>query len=144
MADEEKQDPNELFSPEYRNFKMIERLTQQVDKINQATQAKMDFIVEQQAHFTANIQGHDERLNRLENIVTRLAELTANSVENINSQFAVLTDAHIRLEEAQRRTEEAQRRTEEAFVRLAESQAHTDKRLDALIDIVREGRNGKS
>ncbi|HEY0321981.1 MAG TPA: hypothetical protein VGC66_13565 [Pyrinomonadaceae bacterium] len=122
MADEEKQD----------------------DGINKEIQAKMEFIVNQQAQFTANIQVHDERLNRLENIVTRLAEVTVNSIETINSQFAILTDAHIRLEEAQRRTEEAQRRTEEAFARLAESQAHTDKRLDALIDIVREGRNGKS
>lgn len=122
MADEEKQD----------------------DTRNKDMQAKMEFIVNQQAQFTANIQVHDERLNRLENIVTRLAEITISNGENINSQFAMLTDAHIRLEEAQRRTEEAQRRTEEAFARLAESQAHTDRRLDALIDIVREGRNGKS
>jgi hypothetical protein len=122
MADEEKQD----------------------DTSNKDMQAKMEFIVNQQAQFAANIQVHEERLSRLENIVTRLAEATINGTEKINSQFAVLTDAHIRLEEAQRRTEEAQRRTEEAFARLAESQAHTDKRLDALIDIVREGRNGKS
>jgi hypothetical protein len=39
---------------------------------------------------------------------------------------------------------EAQAKTEAALVRLAESQSHTDQRLEALIDIVREGRNGKS
>ena len=33
---------------------------------------------------------------------------------------------------------------EERFAQLAESQAHTDRRLDALIDIIREGRNGNS
>jgi len=34
--------------------------------------------------------------------------------------------------------------TEERFVRLAESQANTDRRLTSLIDIVSEGRNGGS
>ncbi|MEP6922078.1 MAG: hypothetical protein ABI967_13210, partial [bacterium] len=33
---------------------------------------------------------------------------------------------------------------EERFARLAEAQSHSDRRLDALIDIVREDRNGKS
>jgi hypothetical protein len=39
---------------------------------------------------------------------------------------------------------DAQLRNEERFAKLAESQAHTDRRLDALIDIIRDGRNGKS
>ena len=34
--------------------------------------------------------------------------------------------------------------TRESIKALIASQAHTDQRLDALIDIVREGRNGKS
>jgi len=46
---------------------------------------------------------------------------------------------------------DAQIKNEERFAKLAQaqtelavSQAHTDRRLDALIDIVREARNGKS
>lgn len=39
---------------------------------------------------------------------------------------------------------DAQMKNEERFAKLAESQSHTDRRLDALIDIIREGRNGKS
>lgn len=35
----------------------------------------------------------------------------------------------------------AQSHTDEALTKLAESQAHTDKRLDMLIDIVRDNRN---
>ena len=35
-------------------------------------------------------------------------------------------------------------KNDERFAQLAESQAHTDRRLDVLIDIIREGRNGKS
>ncbi len=39
---------------------------------------------------------------------------------------------------------DAQIKNEDRFARLAESQSHTDRRLDALIDIIREGRNGES
>jgi hypothetical protein len=35
-------------------------------------------------------------------------------------------------------------RMEASMTQLAESQQHTDERLNALIDIVMEGRNGKS
>jgi hypothetical protein len=35
-------------------------------------------------------------------------------------------------------------RNEERFAKLAEAQAHTERRLDALIEIVWEGRNGRS
>ncbi|MBD0369606.1 MAG: hypothetical protein ICV60_02035 [Pyrinomonadaceae bacterium] len=101
--------------------------------MNDDIQSKMEFIINQQAQFAANIQAHDERLNRLENIVTRLAEATVSNVENLN--------------ESRKELEEAQKRVGEALERLAEAQAHTDKRLDALIYIVREERerrNGKS
>jgi uncharacterized protein YciW len=90
----------------------------------------MEFIVNQQAQFAANVQAHDERMTRLENIVTRLAEATVTGVER-------LTNSHLKLEEAQRKTGEA-------FKLLAESQAHTDKRLRALIDIVREDRKRRN
>ncbi len=33
---------------------------------------------------------------------------------------------------------------EERFARLADAQSHSDRQLDALIEIVREDRNGKS
>ncbi len=39
---------------------------------------------------------------------------------------------------------DAQMHNEERFARLARSQIHTDQRLDALIDIIREGRHGNS
>lgn len=38
---------------------------------------------------------------------------------------------------------DTQIKTDEALTKLAEAQAHTDQRMDALIDIVRESRNGK-
>jgi DNA anti-recombination protein RmuC len=86
----------------------------------------------------------------------RLDELQAAQT-NSERKIAALADAQIRLEEAQANSErkiaalaDAQIRTEAAMANLTEkmaqlaaSQAHTDQRLDALIDIVREGRNGK-
>lgn len=51
----------------------------QSDKINKDMQAKMGFIVKQQALFAANSPGHDERLKYLEDLVTRLEELNGKS-----------------------------------------------------------------
>jgi hypothetical protein len=70
--------------------------------------------------------------------------------ENSERKIAALADAQIRTEDALARLSEAQRQTEVAMARLtdkmaelATQQAHTDQRLDALIDIVREGREGR-
>lgn len=96
----------------------------------------------------------EERLVRLENafvILTRLAESMDGRLNTQLGWINSLGESQVRLEEAQANTEvkiaalaDAQIRTEEALARLAEAQAHTDQRLDALIDIVRELRNGKS
>lgn len=90
-------------------------------------------------------EGTDERLDQHLSWINQLGEAQANS----EAKIAALADAQINTEGAVARTEEAiatlaaaQGRTEIALARLAASQAHTDQRLDALIDIVREGRNG--
>lgn len=75
----------------------------------------------------------EQRLDRLE----RIAKLMVNAglrarkqLREHDEKIVILLDAQIR--------------TEEAFTRLAESQAHTDLRLNALIDIVRDGRGDNS
>jgi hypothetical protein len=72
----------------------------------------------------------------------------AKAQTNTEDRMAALVEAQIRTEQAQANTEikmvalaEAQTRTEGAFVRLAEAQAHTDRRLDVLIDILSQGRD---
>lgn len=62
---------------------------------------------------------------RAEERMDALAEAQANS----EAKIAALADAQIR--------------TEEAMTRLTSQQAHSDQRLDALIDIVREMREGR-
>ena len=82
----------------------------------------------------------EERLDRLERIaklMVRAGLRARRQMRHQDDKITIMIDAQIKNEE--RFAKLAQAQTE-----LAESQAHTDRRLDALIDIVREGRNGKS
>lgn len=75
----------------------------------------------------------EERLDRLERIAKLLVRAGLRARREMRSQddkITIMIDAQIK--------------NEERFAALAESQKHTDRRLDALIDIVKEGRNGKS
>ena len=121
-------------------------------------QRQMDFILSQQAQFAADIQKLQESLSALvesqsklmesqsklmesqaemAQIVNRLAAVTVEGFKQTNAKIDTLIDA-------QTRTEGTLTRLAESQTQLAESQTHTDQRLDALIDIIREGRNGKS
>lgn len=93
---------------------------------------------------------------RMDGIDERIGNFDA-SLNNLTVKVEALVDAQIRIEEtlsakvealgaAQIRTEESLTRLAEAQANLAKTQAHTDQRLDALIEIVREdreSRNGK-
>ena len=82
----------------------------------------------------------EERLDRLERIAKLLVRAGLRARREMRQQddkITIMIDAQIKNEE--RFAKLAQAQTE-----LAESQTHTDRRLDALIDIVRQGRNGKS
>ena len=70
----------------------------------------------------------EKRLDRLERIVKLFAREGRRFRNETKTRLDMLIDAQIR--------------NEERFALLAESQTHTDRRLDALIDIIREGRNG--
>ncbi|HEX8494439.1 MAG TPA: hypothetical protein VF658_16465 [Pyrinomonadaceae bacterium] len=81
----------------------------------------------------------EQRLDRLE----RIARLMVSSglrerrrIREMDDKIGILVDMQVKNEERFALLAEAQRE-------LAESQAHTGQRLDALIDIIREGRNGK-
>ena len=82
----------------------------------------------------------EQRFDRLERILKLMikAGLRARRQTRKHDQkIRIIIDAQIR-------NEERFARNEERFAKLTESQTHTDQRLDALIDIIREGRNGKS
>ncbi len=103
---------------------------------NEEFQSKMDFIIEHQAQFAADTQvlkeAHtrgEERMTRIEGVVLRLANVMETNFNALNLKMTELAAAQINLSER--------------MAALANSQAHTDRRLDALIDIIREDRNGK-
>lgn len=81
-------------------------------------ESTMQFILETQARLQATASQHDERLARLETSLARLE----TSVSTVTDLVGRLAQAEIRLVER--------------MDRLAESQAHTDQRLDILIDVV--------
>jgi chromosome segregation ATPase len=100
---------------------------------NEEIQKTMEFILEQQAQFVVNIQRLQEerlrdnpRLTRLEEsfqLLVQLAQTTDTRLDTLESNMSTL---------------------ETNMAALAAAQTHTDERLSALIDIVREGRNGRS
>ena len=71
-----------------------------------------------------------DRLERLGKLFVREGRRSRREVRQQAEKINILIDAQIK--------------NEEKFAMLAESQTHTDRRLDALIDIIREGRNGGS
>ncbi len=133
---------------------------------------KMEFILEQQAQFTAKI-------GQLEDIVTRLANASFNRFEDLEEKMVALVDSQVRLAdssskrfedaeekivalvdsqvrlteaqdrltEAQDRLTESQDRLNESQDRLTEAQALTDENVKNLIAVAdryfNENRNGK-
>ena len=81
-------------------------------------EARMNFIIEQQAQFTADMQLLKERQDQAQ-----------HEVDTIRGMMRQLVDVTMSLAH---HAEETDRRIRE----IAESGAHTDRRLDALIDVV--------
>jgi hypothetical protein len=84
----------------------------------------------------------EQRFDRLERIAKLFAKAGLRARSQFQKQYEILLDAQMRTEAKFERNEERFAKLAEAQTRLAESQVHTDQRLDALIDIIREGRNG--
>ena len=112
-------------------------------------ESRMNFIIEQQAQFTVDIQLLKERQADTQRMIGQLVDVTmslARHAEETDQRLRELaasgadTDRHLR-----ELGEETDRRLRE----LAESGAHTDRRLDALIETVekltrRDGPSRKS
>ena len=104
---------------------------------NEQMERKMEFIVETLARVAINDEKHEMRLSRLERIAKLMVRAGLRERQARNEGDKRLTEADERLKYAMAELAEAQKRTEESI-------AHTDKRLDALIDFVRQQQNGRS
>jgi len=88
-------------------------------------QRTMDFILEQQAQFSINIEALREAQARTDAAVGALT----SQVQNIARQHENIT--------------RQQERINEVVAVIADAQQHTDEQLNALIDVAQQGRNGK-
>jgi len=128
----------------------------------------IDFLLKSQAGFEARMGQFEARMEQFQGQVVQNEARFSARFEQINQQIAANSEQlaetnkqlggfadtqadimHVmtRTLEAQARINESQKEfnltISEALARLAESQAHTDRRLDALIDIVQSRRNGE-
>ena len=107
-------------------------------------QRAMDFIIEQQAKFAVEIEQLNElyrkaegRFDRDERILKLMIQVGRRARQHLREQDLRFEDQKAFVNEKFAALAEAQVRTEASIVL-------TDRRLDALIDIVRESRNGRS
>jgi|ERR1044072_4005112 chromosome segregation ATPase len=85
---------------------------------NEEMQKTIEFILEQQAHFVTRMERDEARLTRLEDAfatLVNIARITDERLDTMESRLSTLT---------------------EKMAVLAEAEAHMDKRLSALIDVV--------
>ena len=107
---------------------------------NEEMQRTMEFVLNQQARFSEGMEqlreSHAQAEKRISNLETGFV--------NIVNAVADITKIQQALAERVTQLAEAQARQAEAHTQLAESLAHTDQRMNALIDIIERWRNGES
>jgi t-SNARE complex subunit (syntaxin) len=85
-------------------------------------EARMNFIIEQQAQFAADIQLLKERQTETERMIRQLVDVSMSLTHN--------------LERLGQDTDRRFKETDRLIKELREAQADSDRRLDALIDTV--------
>ena len=93
---------------------------------NEEMQRMMEFIIKQQETFSEGLEQMRELHAQAE---TRISKLETAAVHLYNAVIDL---------------NKAQKELTEKVVELTEAQAHTDQRVNVLIDIIESGRNGKS
>lgn len=111
---------------------------------NEQLERKMEFIVDTLAQLSindqkhdANNQRHDARLDRLERIAKLMVRAGRRERRFRREQNARFDEQFGKVNIALAELAEAQKRTETSI-------AHTDSKLDALVDIIRKQQNGGS
>jgi hypothetical protein len=86
----------------------------------------------------------EARLDRLERMAMLLVRAGYRARNELRARDREHDEKINHLVDLQISNEERFARNEERFAKLAESQAGTDRRLNSLIDIIKEGRPGNS
>jgi septal ring factor EnvC (AmiA/AmiB activator) len=103
------------------------------DMTDEERQRQMDFILNTLADVTTKISTLTDAQARTDATVAELAEQVQIIAEQVQ-----ITTGQVQLLSRQ------QEHINEVVAVIAESQQHTDERLNALIDIVQSGRNGQA
>lgn len=117
-------------------------------------QRQMDFILEQQAQFTVDIQKLQESQQALlemqagtEQIVNRLAAATSAGFQDLSVKINALVDAQLRTDESAKDLNSKISALVDSQIRTEENLKRTDENIKNLAAIVdrhfSEGRNGK-
>jgi prefoldin subunit 5 len=124
---------------------------------NEEVERAIDFLLRSQANSEARIEQTNEQLNRLGERVARVTE----GLDELRVQLGAFADTQTEMMGVMTRTLDAQvhineslragigelaarqSKTEEALMRLADAQAQSERRLDALTKIVEEERGGR-
>lgn len=99
---------------------------------NEEMQKTIEFILEQQAQFLTRVEKDEARLTRLEDAfvtLVRIAQISDERQDTLEERIGTLTEKLTALADAQVLVDTK-------LAELAESQTHTDQRLNALIDVV--------
>jgi predicted nuclease with TOPRIM domain len=92
-------------------------------------QHTMDFILRQQAQFSAGMQRNEEQMTTLRRVVVTMARQFRKERSDLKERINALIDAQMRSAE---RSEERQARTEDWQARMEESFARSDARMTRL------------
>jgi chromosome segregation ATPase len=119
---------------------------------NEEMEKTMQFILEQQAQFTANFQRVELAREKDSARITRLEEsfqLLVRLAESYDERLVTLDERLVTLTEAQIRASELIAAIDKQIAAMNERTAETDERLNALIAVVEryissKGQNGSS
>jgi hypothetical protein len=123
---------------------MIRRQRDDSPMTDEERQRAMDFIVAQQAKNSVEIEKVIESHRRAEHrlgLAEHRLDWDEHRLDRDERILKLMSRAGRR---ARRHMREQDVRWERRFTELSEFQAHSDRRLDALIDIVRANNNGRS
>ena len=96
---------------------------------NEQFERQMEFIIEQQAQFSADIL-------ELKEVQKAEAQLWREKYDNLSDAITTIVGMIGKLASAQERLASAQERTDEQLSELTNKQAETDDRLNTLIGVV--------
>lgn len=102
---------------------------------NAQLERKMEFIVDTLAQVASNDHWHEARLSQLERLVMLLVRAGRRGRQHLREQNSRFDEQFSKVNIALTELAEAQKNTEASI-------AHTDSKLDALVDIVRRQQNG--